>query len=884
MGLSIPRLTIICLSLLFHAPLRASVDIWDPLLPRGIVPAKAALAPGQPQRLLVSSYSHGLFLSEDSGTHWTPVLEAGYLALTVLRFDPLDPLRVYARDQRQRLYASDDGGLHWAPLGVEGGLYISPRDPNVLYVTREAQLIRSQDRGNHWQVLPPAPGAPPFILTLALDPSDPQTLLVVGSDFQVYRSEDGGLSWTGSTDIQLAGAGPILAISPVNPDVVVAGSYFEGLWRSGDGGGQWQRLDSGHPTMINQLHYDAQGRLYAVTFSGLYVSDDNGESWQASSLPATDLISMDSHGTQLVVYPELFPNRQIFLSRDRGESWTALSLDVDRRPWPEPPSDEVLYLGSSFATWFAGIGATLYRSDDAGRHWDLVYGESSNTTEERLFPALGQTLSWLADDPDRLYTPVFTGSSELGRGLLRSLDGGLSWTRFGPLGDLHITATLLDPDEPGFLAVAGTLPPPSPPLDPVTQVAWSNDSGESWQRMTINDAGSIAISDLRRDPQDAVALLVGSDRGVFRVSEGRGVEDLTARSDWPVTALDAAPGRLVATVSGGAPDRHGVAISDNGGLSWVLSPVYFAPLSNLTGVVMDPDDPDRLWLAVNPGRDADGEFLDNGGIYESVDGGLNWQRMRGGLYPIQATRLSLSPSGEQLLTENHTLPLQRSVLWWDPTRAGMGVALEQRDDTLWGTLYYYDTAGASRWALFSGTLTGKRLSTDLLTFSGPPPDEPWDIDQVQHQVVGQISLQFQSALAGSLVLSLDGVEDSLLLQPFLPDARGSANHVWWQPTTSGQGLAVVQVGSYLNGAWYFYDDQGHPTWRVFQGQLVNGVLDTALLSFSGPSLGLSPWDPATVTDRPDGQVRITVSGPDRLDFEYQLGEVGGSLELIPFLD
>jgi len=898
--------------LLCQLPVQASVDIWNTTSSREIAARSAIADPADPYRLLVATEQNGLYLSEDGGKSWNPVTGLDALYITAMEFDPARPGRVYAGDRVGQFFVSDNGGRDWIRLLEDrtppgGGntiteIHPTGSDGERLYLVWGGQLLETRDGGSSWREIPlplleddrfgPVPGV---IETLAVAPDDPDVLVAI-RDEGIYRSSDAGANWA-FAPLALPRFLDSLAISPADSRRVVAGSSGSGeLWASDDGGRQWYQQPSVSLRGLSDLHFHASGRLYATTAAGLYYSNDAGVSWQASSAPQEFLEAVRTVGSliqvqtwyrvgvgagepvQLTVWPA-----QILISPDAGQSWELLPTRVEEDRWPEPSLNERLYRGSVSGGSFA-TGVNLYRSDDGGDSWILAHQFFIPIGEESE-PIPDMNLVWRDETPDVLYTgvaPPRYQQEDPGRGLLRSTDGGASWSLFGPFEDLDVQAILLDPEDAGFIAVGGGGPLPAM-AEPTAQVAWSGDGGQGWLRATI--PGASRVNDLLRDPLNASGLLVATDRGVFRVVPGEPVVDLTARPDWPAVAIDGAPERLVAAIAGDDPATRGVAVSTDGGASWLFSAEGLLTDRALVGLVMDPVDPGHLWAAVGTllgnQRGID-KPSDGGMVYESLDGGLSWQALDTGLIRNQLGGLRLSPSGAQLLTGGYALPLQRSVLWWDPRRSGMGVALEQNGDEIWGTLYYYDAAGEARWALFNGSLQGLLLEAELLSFSGPAPGEPWDMDQVRSRPVGRVSLQFQSALAGRLEVELHGVADSLVIQPFMADAGGPGNHIWWQPDVSGQGLAVVQRGNSLTGAWYFYDAAGEPTWRLFEGEMVDGTLDADLLDFSGSALG-ETWDPGQVSSAADGRMRFSLMGSRAARFEYTRAEHGGSLQLQPFM-
>jgi len=872
-----------CLLLLAFAPATpAGVAIWAE---RGIdthAPWTLAVDPAHPERLLAGTVVHGLFRSLDGGLSWNP-LPLGDPGISALAFSPTDSSRVYAGSGHGRLFASDDGGEHWTPLprddAISGDpiwrILVAPDDPHQLYVVTGGDLFLSRDGGMSWHEASPGGVAPGgghlFPAVVALDPDDGDTLLVGVRDATangVIRSEDGGMSWD-LTGLSLRQGITSLAIFPGDGDTVVAGEDSGRLWFSDDGGRRWQTRTPILPQGLFELRFDTGGRLYAATRPGIFQSDDLGMDWRPG-IPGW--IHQMSVGGDTVVGLSGYPE-QLLISEDRGGRWETRSADVvSPMPWPESPVDGVLYRLAGPYTH----ETELWRSDDSGRHWRL---QQQWTFADDVPVQAGGLLVWDARTPETL---IADGFGEL----LRSRDGGHHWEVLQECFFCEYTAALTDPGTPGRLVVGGQDQNQIMPTAGAT--VWiSQDDGRNWRAIQLG--APQRVHGLILDPADPAALLVGTDQGVFHVAASGAVSDLTRRPDWSVRALAAGGGRLYAAIDGGA-GPHGVAVSGDGGATWTLQNQGLAPGVPPVGLVVDPGDPRHLWVGLGPrlpypnGRPGDAATPPGSGVYQSHDGGVHWTALNHGLTDTRLESLRLSPSGRQLLAESSTLftlPLDRPVIWWDPDRSGMGVVLDQVAGRLWGLVYFYDADGRGRWASFVGVLRGRRLETELLGFTGPAPGEPWDPARVRSTPVGEITLQFQSALGARLEMSVDGVRDTLLIQPFLADAWGPVNRIWWQPTTAGQGIILAQVGEMLYGGWFFFDDSGEETWRVFQGRLVDGTLEAELLRFSGPSPG-GPWDPAAVTGHTDGTVEITVVGPDRLRFQYRVGEASGTLALVPF--
>jgi photosystem II stability/assembly factor-like uncharacterized protein len=243
---------------------------------------------------------------------------------------PDDPRRFYFGAVNGGVWRTDDAGRTWQPIfdgvniGSIGAIAVAPSNAKVLYVgTGEADMrsdiaqgigmFRSRDGGATWQAIGLADTQQ--IAQIRVDPRNPNVLLVAalghpyGPNAQrgVFRSSDGGKTWT-KTLYKDADTGAIdLTFQPGNPNVVYAALWQtrrppwntyppsngpgSGLYKSLDGGRTWQQL-TGHglpsaPARIGLATSPAKpNRIYALIDSsdesqgGLYRSENSGATWR----------------------------------------------------------------------------------------------------------------------------------------------------------------------------------------------------------------------------------------------------------------------------------------------------------------------------------------------------------------------------------------------------------------------------------------------------------------------------------------------------------------------------------------------------------------------------------------------------------------------------
>jgi photosystem II stability/assembly factor-like uncharacterized protein len=239
--------------------------------------------------------------SADGGKSWTYVVgfptgfEVTALAVSP-SFAPDGIVLAGGNYATRQLLRSADGGQTWQTAydgsGVSGAsdigvIAFSPNfagDNTVYAWLQYAGLLRSTDSGQTWALLPGDKGN---VLAQSLAVSGDGRLYLGALYGGLYVSDDGGQSW-----LDLSGAVPdqrtwssAIAFGPAN--TVFLGTDV-GVYRSLDGGQNWTRasvglpVDSnlGTPLSVRALAFSGNRLYAALTQGGLYVSDDQGQSWR----------------------------------------------------------------------------------------------------------------------------------------------------------------------------------------------------------------------------------------------------------------------------------------------------------------------------------------------------------------------------------------------------------------------------------------------------------------------------------------------------------------------------------------------------------------------------------------------------------------------------
>ncbi len=247
----------------------------------------------------------GIYKSVDGGVSWAFVFsdQSGTIFLTVgtitdLSIDEDDPSTVFAATSRGNVFRTRDGGAHWVPVLVaDGGISAlsESRSAGSIYVCSSSALTggvrtsqRSADHGTTWTEMPDL--ADKNVQAFAVQASDPQVVwaAVSGapSGAAVYRSQDGGATWSARGSGLAATILTSLAIDSNDPNTLYASSSDAGVFKTSDGGESWTPVNAGLTTsQISKVVTGPPGTpvVYASTQQdGIFRTEDGGARWVES--------------------------------------------------------------------------------------------------------------------------------------------------------------------------------------------------------------------------------------------------------------------------------------------------------------------------------------------------------------------------------------------------------------------------------------------------------------------------------------------------------------------------------------------------------------------------------------------------------------------------
>jgi photosystem II stability/assembly factor-like uncharacterized protein len=592
----------------------------------------------------------------------------------------------------------------WTSLGPDGGsisaVVIDSQNPRTVYAATQGNgVFKSADGGASWSSA--SDGLPgPFVINLVMNPQNTNTLYALMNGFGVYKTTDGGTNWNparsglpccfGVDLLEL----PTLVIDPQHPDTLYTAPSYSGVYKTTDGGASWVAVNSGLPgnSDTTSLAIDPQNpnTLYALSGLGthyetVFKTTDGGASWRAVG------------------------------SAPPGYDWATAILLVD----PQNPS-----------TLYAGTFNGVLKSKDAGVTWANSGLSGAPRILGLAFESQGPSTIYALAITRRIMLPSGKCCSLVGS-LFKSMDGGANWVGIGD----GLTGPDFDPQDDcscGYTHLGLAIDPANPDTLYVgtygAGIFKSADNGASWNAA---NAGLKAIPDsafsgsLAVDPQNPRTLYLASRNRVYQSTDAGtnwnstawGVPDV----DLTTLAIDPQKPRTIYAGSAHGEDfpTGGIFKSVDGGISWLaLNTPDWGGLRSLT---IDPYNSRTLY--------AGAEWW---GVYKSRDGGETWAA---GTPPVRGIGpIAVDPKHPETIyagVGNPPAPVIKSVdsaASWNPASTGLpdggvsALAIDpQNPDTVYAGLsggsgregVYKSVDGGATWNSFSSGLRLSRWVTAL---------------------------------------------------------------------------------------------------------------------------------------------------------------------------
>lgn len=631
---------------------------------------------GQPDAIYVATASGGVFKSANNGVSFAPVFDNvdAMMSIGAIAVAPTAPNTIWAgtgeANTRQSsswgdgVYKSTDAGKTWANVGLKdtksiGRIVVDPNNADVVYVAAQGHLWGpNAERG-------------------------------------VFKTTDGGHTWTKSLFVDENTGANDIVIDPANPQVLYASTYqrqrrnwgFNGggpgsaIYKTIDGGATWSKLTNGLPTVdkgrIALALFAGDPKVVYATVeakdnqSGIYRTVDGGATWEKTSALNTrpnyfSQIRIDATDRNKVY--SLGSNRGFYFSNDGGKTFTERFSDVhgeDHALWVDPADGNHMLIGGDGGvsiTWDRGMTWDFRRNIPIGQFYEV---DVDNSVPFRVCGGLQDNGVWCMPSAVRDHNGIADRDAwNIGGGdgfhalfdpansnlvLQSSQNGNAAW--------VNIVTLERQSTRPGI----GDRPaiPPAPAATPYrwnwdTPIivsthdpkVWymgaqylfkSVDRGSSWQKIS----GDLTLN-VNRDTLKMMGSVVPAD-ALSRHDGQTSYGSLTTIGESPVDA------KVIYT---GSEDGQ-LQITRDGGKTW----------TNITKRL--PGVPDQTYVSsVLPSKykagrvyvTLDGHYTDDYRpyVFVSEDFGQTWRSLSAGLPETSVMRIREHPTDSKLLVIGHS--------------------------------------------------------------------------------------------------------------------------------------------------------------------------------------------------------------------------------------
>ncbi len=682
-----------------------------PATPSGRVDDLAVLA-SDPTTFYVAMATSGIYKTTNGGTTFTSVFDnEGTGSIGAIAIAATDANLVWAGtgegNNRQSsswgdgVYKSTDGGRSWKNMGLRSSkqiakVVVDPVDFNVVYVASlgdlwaaggERGVFKTSDGGQTWQrvlFVDDDTGA----TELVMDPSNNKTLYAAtyqrrraqwgmnggGPGSGIWKSTDAGQTWTRiETGLPAGPKGRIgIDVYRRNPNVLYARVEHpsgSGVYRTDDGGANWQKLSdvNPRPMYFSQIRVDPQtdSRIYVLGVQ-LHVSDDGGRTFRNDG---AERIHVDHHALWInPADPEhliIGNDGGVAISHDRAATWVWMpnllgaqayhvEFDMqspyhvcaglqDNNTWCGPSAVRT-NSGIANDDWYVVSGGDGFQPLMDPNDSNIVYAESQDgrmnridrTTNERQtvrpepaelkpFESSPYRFNW---DTAMQLSPFDSATIYIGANLvLKSTDRGRSYQPISP--DL---TTNTDRETLSIMAVAGK----------DVRIAKNDGVGSFGNIVTLEESAS----------RQGV-VWTGSDDGVVSVTQDSGKTWTNVTSKIPgvpkwTYVADVLPSRAAAGTAYVAFDGHRggdyntyVFATTDYGATW-RSIVGNLPKGEVVrSLAEDRKNPDLLYLGTETA------------LWVSWNRGGQWTRLKANLPTMPIYEIKTHPRENDLILASH---------------------------------------------------------------------------------------------------------------------------------------------------------------------------------------------------------------------------------------
>jgi photosystem II stability/assembly factor-like uncharacterized protein len=387
--------------------------------------AQSAGAP----RVLVAGSISGVFRTQDAGQTWERISPRDHQEIRNVEsvaVDPRDPDIVYAGTWHLA-WKTVDGGRTWTSIRTgmidDSDVFSIQPDwsaPGRIYASACSGIYRSENAGELWRKIQGIPHSARRTRVIRQDPRNP-AIVYAGTTEGLWRSESRGDSWTRLTSPTLIVND--IFIDPSSPAHIVLGTDRAGIMLSSDGGTTFEASNRGFAhRQVSRTAFDPEsGRLYVAVlndkeYGGVFSASDR-LSWRQVSK------GLDGRDVFTLIYARTADGGRLLAGVRDG----VMALDENTQTW------------SRVGRLVAGPGrvspgpaaASARTSSSAVRASPSSPSRQAAQRAPAAAPQAGSASSAVNLSVNEFFQsapgePLYAATN---RGILRSLDAGLTWTR-----------------------------------------------------------------------------------------------------------------------------------------------------------------------------------------------------------------------------------------------------------------------------------------------------------------------------------------------------------------------------------------------------------------------------------------------------------------------
>ncbi len=539
-------------------------------------------------------------------------------------FHPTDPNIFWVCGERGGVWKTTDGGNNYIPQGDDlpylgaGSIVVDYSNPNTLYVTTGDHtggfgmgVYKSIDGGNTWAPTGFTSELSDQVRFYGMDqnPNTPSSLLLA-TNSGIYLTEDAGATWTrtyigNAKDIQYSDTAVNRAFAVINNRVFLSTD-----------GTNFSLIDSS-PTHSGNGRVSLNGsQIVTWSNTGIWISNDNGVSWQQKNLAIDDSGSTVNFEYMTFNGNTLYGGRvDMFRSEDQGNTWTQISKWHGGTAFPEVHADH---------RFLASHNGRVYSCNDGGVD---SYNESTGSwTQHNNGLIIPQYYSAASSETNG--TIIGVGSQDNG-GAAR--DANLTWfnTNGGDAGTQAI-----DPTDSNIRYSN---------YNPSPEIIRTLNGWQSSQNVKPADANtSWWVIPYVLDPNNSQRIVAGYHAVYTSDNRGNTWQKISPNftdgtNYWEIIrSIAVAPSDSNAIYA--ARSRTFYYTFDNGA-TWGESTGFSQDISSIT---VDPNNSQIVYITFS-------QYSDGNKVFKSVDGGITWTNFSEGIPNIPTYSIISQKNTDELL-------------------------------------------------------------------------------------------------------------------------------------------------------------------------------------------------------------------------------------------